>query len=38
VVTSDEVDEPRNRRAIYVLGTSPPPRSSAIPGSSWKRL
>ncbi len=38
VQTADEVDEPANRRAIYILGTVPPPTSPAIPRSDWRRL
>ena len=38
VMTADNVPEARNRRAIYVLGNAPPPRSAAIPRSSWSSL
>ncbi len=38
VQTADNVDEPRNRRAVYILGNSPPPTSSQIPKANWKRL
>ncbi len=38
VPTPDETDEPRNRRAEYVLAAEPPPMD--VPGSvsKWKRL
>ena len=38
VPTPDETDEPKNRRAEYVLAAEPPPMD--VPGSSsrWKRL
>lgn len=38
VQTPDETDEPRNRRAEYVLAAEPPP--VAVPGAAgrWKRL
>lgn len=36
--TDDEVDEPANRRAIYILGNSPPPTSGAIPERAWRKL
>jgi outer membrane protein OmpA-like peptidoglycan-associated protein len=35
--TDDEVDEPRNRRATYVL-SNVAPRGPAFPGAHWKRL
>jgi outer membrane protein OmpA-like peptidoglycan-associated protein len=37
VATGDEVDEPRNRRATYVL-SNVAPRGPAFPGAQWKRL
>lgn len=37
VATGDEVDEPRNRRATYVL-SNVAPRGPAFPGARWKRL
>jgi len=36
--TDDEVDEPANRRAIYILGNTPPPVSGAIPERAWRKL
>jgi outer membrane protein OmpA-like peptidoglycan-associated protein len=36
--TADNVPEPLNRRALYVLGNAPPPRSSQIPRGNWKKL
>jgi len=38
VKTEQSVDEPRNRRAIYMLGNTPPPTSPQIPDSNWKRI
>lgn len=38
VQTADEVDEPRNRRALYILGNVSPPKSGPIPRSDWRRL
>mgnify|MGYP001178622667 CR=1 FL=1 len=37
VATPDETDEPRNRRALYILSNGPP-RGSSIPTLNWKRL
>ena len=38
VETPDETKEPKNRRAVYILGNAEPPTSEAIPRSNWKRL
>lgn len=38
VPTEDNVDEPQNRRALYILGNAPPPVSYHIPRSDWQRL
>ena len=38
VKTEDNVDEPKNRRALYVLANSPPPTSRTIPRSKWGRV
>ncbi len=38
VDTPDSTPEPKNRRALYVLGNAPPMRSAAIPKSHWKPL
>ena len=38
VETPDNTPEPKNRRALYVLGNAPPMRSAAIPRSAWKPL
>lgn len=38
VQTPDNTPEERNRRAIYILGNSPPPTSTQIPKSHWKKL
>lgn len=38
VKTEDNVDEPRNRRALYVLSNHSPPVSAHIPRLNWKRL
>lgn len=34
----DEIDEPRNRRAIYVLGAQPPSLAKSVGWGGWKRL
>lgn len=38
VKTGDGVDEPRNRRALYMVGANPPPAGSGIPSVSWRAL
>jgi outer membrane protein OmpA-like peptidoglycan-associated protein len=38
VQTGDEVDEPANRRAAYIIAAQPPPISGTLPGSDWKPL
>jgi len=38
VVTKDEVDEPANRRALYVIAAETPPLSEALPTKDWKAL
>ncbi|RME29441.1 MAG: OmpA family protein [Deltaproteobacteria bacterium] len=38
VPTADGVDEPRNRRALYMVGANPPPPSSGIPAVPWRAL
>ncbi len=38
VQTADNVDEPENRRSIFILSTQPPPRSSNIPRDHWENL
>lgn len=38
VPTPDNTPEARNRRAVYILGNSPPPTSAQIPRAAWKRL
>jgi hypothetical protein len=38
VETGDGVDEPQNRRAIYIVSSNPPPSSSGIPSVNWKEL
>ena len=38
VYTPDEVDEPRNRRAVYIVAAEPPPRSEQILSDEWKQL
>jgi hypothetical protein len=38
VTTADEVDEVRNRRAVYILAAERPPPSPDLPGTSWNRL
>ncbi|MDP2307449.1 MAG: OmpA family protein [Pseudomonadota bacterium] len=36
--TGDGVDNPLNRRALYMVGANPPPPGSGVPGASWKPL
>ena len=38
VQTPDEVDEARNRRAVYILAAEAPPTSRELPTSSWKKV
>ncbi len=38
VQTADEVDEARNRRALYILGSQSPPTSGQIPRADWRHL
>ena len=38
VDTGDGVDNPLNRRALYLVGANPPPAGSGVPGASWKAL
>lgn len=38
VPTPDETDDARNRRALYLLSSEPPPPSRDLPSSSWRRL
>ncbi|MGC6508758.1 MAG: OmpA family protein [Myxococcota bacterium] len=38
VNTGDGVDEVKNRRAIYIVSSNPPPASSGIPNVRWKEL
>ncbi len=38
IATADEVAEPHNRRAAYVVSAQPPPRSAQMPAGDWKRL
>ena len=38
VKTPDETAEPRNRRAVYVLSSSPPKTQAQIPRAAWKKL
>lgn len=37
VQTADNVDEPANRRAIFVLRTNAPPVGGVFPASQWQR-
>lgn len=37
VPTPDNTDEPRNRRASYVLATQPPPANRGFPARNWVR-
>ena len=38
VKTADNVDEKRNRRAVYLLGNTKPPTSKQLPKSNWGKL
>lgn len=38
VDTPDETDEPRNRRAIFILATQMPAKSQTIPKQNWKKI
>jgi len=38
VPTEDNVDEPANRRALFILTTREPPISENVPRSNWRRL
>ncbi len=38
VPTGDSVDEPANRRALYILAAEQPPRSTDVPRGNWTRL
>ena len=38
VNTADNTPEARNRRALYILGNAPPPKSAQVPRNAWKRL
>lgn len=38
VQTPDNTDSEANRRALYILGNAPPPRSVSLPAGHWTRL
>ncbi|MCB9778393.1 MAG: OmpA family protein [Alphaproteobacteria bacterium] len=38
VGTPDGTDEPRNRRALYMVGANPPPAGSGVPSVRWQAL
>ena len=38
VDTPDNTEEEANRRAVYILGNTPPSRSEDIPRDDWRRL
>jgi outer membrane protein OmpA-like peptidoglycan-associated protein len=38
VPTADGVDEPANRRAVYILAAEAPPASDTLPGEAWELL
>lgn len=38
VGTGDGVDEPANRRALYMVGANPPPAGSGVPAVRWTPL
>ena len=38
VPTKDGVNEPENRRVVYIVAANPPPRGSGVPQVKWKSL
>jgi outer membrane protein OmpA-like peptidoglycan-associated protein len=38
VRTGDGVDEPANRRVLYMVSSNPPPSSAGIPSAQWRAL
>ena len=38
VATADEVDEPANRRAMYIIAAEAPTKSRLLPVSNWRPL
>jgi outer membrane protein OmpA-like peptidoglycan-associated protein len=38
VQTPDEVDNPANRRAVYIVAANPPPQSGDVPPARWLAL
>lgn len=38
IQTGDGVDNPLNRRAVYMLGANPPPSSAGVPSTRWSAL
>lgn len=38
VATGDSVDEPQNRRSVFILSTREPPTASHVPRSNWREL
>lgn len=38
VPTEDNVDEPQNRRSVFILSTREPPTSANLPRSNWRAL
>lgn len=38
VETADNMDESRNRRALFILGTSDSPTTADVPRTRWRRL
>lgn len=38
VATGDNVDEPENRRSVFILSTREPPTAGHIPRSNWREL
>lgn len=38
VPTADDVDEPANRRAIFILRANPPPIEPTFPEARWERI
>ena len=38
VQTEDDVNEPANRRAMFIIAAETPKESALLPASNWKQL
>jgi outer membrane protein OmpA-like peptidoglycan-associated protein len=38
VATADNIDEPQNRRSVFILSTLEPPTAGHVPRSNWRAL